>query len=123
MARRGTVSRPRPPCPRRKSAPRNRTGYREADIVPCDFHGLGQIQLVCLKSAQRRAVNHPRHPVPVQAARREAVNRPQLPCPPGSKARPRNRLGYREADIVPCDFRGLGQIRLVYLEKWLGAKR
>ena len=32
-------------------------------------------------------------------------------------------LGYREADIVPCDFHGLGQIQLVCLEKWLGATR
>lgn len=32
------------------------------------------------------------------------------------------RLGYREAGIVPCDFHGLGQIRLVCLEKWLGAE-
>ena len=31
------------------------------------------------------------------------------------------RLGYREAGIVPCDFHGLGQIRLVCLEKRLGA--
>ena len=67
------------PVPDAKARPRNRPGYRKADIVPCDFRGLGLIQLVCLKSAQRRAVNHPRHPVPVQAARREAVNRPQLP--------------------------------------------
>lgn len=29
------------------------------------------------------------------------------------------RLGYREAGIVPCDFNGLGQIRLVCLEKLL----
>ena len=32
-------------------------------------------------------------------------------------------LGYREADIVPCDFHGLGQIQLVCLEKRLGARR
>ena len=29
------------------------------------------------------------------------------------------RLGYREADIVPCDFNGVGKIRLVCLEKRL----
>ena len=29
------------------------------------------------------------------------------------------RLGYREAGVVPCDFQGLGQIRLVCLEKAL----
>ena len=32
------------------------------------------------------------------------------------------RLGYREADVVPCDFNGLGQIRLVCLEKRLDAE-
>ena len=32
------------------------------------------------------------------------------------------RLGYREAGIVPCDFNGLGQIRLVCLEKRLDAE-
>ena len=55
-------------------------------------------------------------------ARREAVNHPQPPCP-RRKSASRNRLGYREVDIVPCDFHNLGQIRLVCLEKWLGATR
>ena len=32
------------------------------------------------------------------------------------------RLGYREAGVVPCDFNGLGQIRLVCLEKRLDAE-
>lgn len=31
------------------------------------------------------------------------------------------KLGYREADIVPCDFNGLKEIRLVLLEKKLEA--
>ena len=66
-------------------------------------------------------MNHPRHPVPVQVARRGAISHPQLPT--RLKSASRNRLGYREADIVPCDFHGLGQIQLVCLEKWLGATR
>ncbi len=41
--------------------------------------------------------------------------------PPAQKRGPCNRPGYREAGIVPCDFHGLGQIRLVCLEKWPGA--
>ena len=28
-----------------------------------------------------------------------------------------NKLGYREADIVPCDFNGIRGVRLVCLEK------
>ena len=71
--------------------------------------------------ARRDAVNHPRHPVPVQVARRGAISHPQLPT--RLKSASRNRLGYREVDIVPCDFHNPGQIRLVCLEKWLGAAR
>ena len=43
--------------------------------------------------------------------------------PPAQKRALYNRPDCREADIVPCDFHGLGQIQLVCLEKWLGAKR
>ena len=50
------------------------------------------------------------------------MNHPQLP-PQAQNRAPCNRPGYREADIVPCDFHGLGQIRLVCLKKWLGAAR
>ena len=31
------------------------------------------------------------------------------------------KLGYREAEIVPCDFNGIPGIRLVCLEKYIGA--
>ena len=42
--------------------------------------------------------------------------------PPAQKRALYNRPDCREADIVPCDFRGLGRIQLVCLEKWLGAE-
>lgn len=54
-------------------------------------------------------------------ARRDAVNHPQLP-PQAQKRALYNRPDCREADIVPCDFRGLGLIRLVCLKRWLGAE-
>ena len=42
--------------------------------------------------------------------------------PPAQNRALYKHLGYREADIVPCDFRGLGLIRLVCLKRWLGAE-
>ena len=105
VARRGAISHPQLPT-RLKSASRNRPGYREADIVPCDFHGLGQIQLVCLKSGSAQS----REPSTAT-------------LPPAQKRALYNRPDCREADIVPCDFRGLGPIRLVCLKRWLGATR
>ena len=102
-ARRGEPSAAAPQAQNR--APCNRPGYREADIVPCDFHGLGLIQLVCLKSGSAQS----REPSTAT-------------LPPAQKRALYNRPDCREADIVPCDFRGLGLIRLVCLKRWLGAE-